>query len=61
MTRKVTDGTGKADGGRKTNFELNLFSALARIRTVIVTLGVWGWIPLGLAELISRIGASDDE
>ncbi len=33
----------------------------ARMKAAIVTLAVWGWFPLGLADRINRMGGPRDE
>lgn len=34
---------------------------VSRVKAAIVTLAVWGWFPLGLAERINRMGGPRDE
>lgn len=34
---------------------------MARMKAAIVTLALWGWFPLGLAERINRMGGPHDE
>ncbi len=33
----------------------------SRMKAAIVTLAVWGWFPLGLADRINRMGGPRDE
>ncbi len=39
----------------------NFTGIVSRVKAVIVTLAVWGWFPLGLAEWINRMGGPRDE
>jgi hypothetical protein len=34
---------------------------IARAKAAVLTLALWGWFPLGLAERISRMGGPRDE
>lgn len=39
----------------------NSTGIVSRVKAAIVTLAVWGWVPLGLAEWINRMGEPRDE
>lgn len=39
----------------------NSTGIVSRAKAAIVTLAVWGWFPLELAEWITRMGGSRDE
>lgn len=45
----------------KTTFERNSNGIFSRVKAAIVTLAVWGWFPIGLAERINRSGGPRDE
>ncbi|BAZ94061.1 Fe-S oxidoreductase [Thiohalobacter thiocyanaticus] len=32
-----------------------------RVKAAVVTLAVWGWFPIGLAQRINRMGGTHDE
>lgn len=34
---------------------------VSHLKAIVVTLAVWGWFPLGLAERINRLGGTRDE
>lgn len=34
---------------------------MARMKAAIVTLALWGWFPIGLAQRINRMGGPRDE
>jgi len=39
----------------------NSTGTVSRVKAAIVTLALWGWFPLGLAEWINRMGGPRDE
>lgn len=39
----------------------NSTGIVCRVKAAIVTLAVWGWFPIGLAQRINRMGGSRDE
>lgn len=39
----------------------NSTGIVSRVKAAIVTLAVWGWFPIGLAERINRMGGPRDE
>lgn len=39
----------------------NSTGIVSRVKAAIVTLAVWGWFPIGLAQRIDRMGGPRDE
>lgn len=39
----------------------NSTGIVSRVKAAIVTLAVWGWFPIGLADRINRMGGPRDE
>jgi hypothetical protein len=39
----------------------NSTGIVSRVKAAVVTLAVWGWFPLGLADRINRMGGPHDD
>lgn len=61
----ITNRKGRAGGHQATpktsKSTRNSSDFLARIKGVVVTLVLWGWLPLELAEQINRTGGLRDD
>lgn len=62
MTINNKGRTGGHQATPKTSrYTRNSTSIGSRVKAAIVTLAVWGWFPIGLAQRISRMGGPRDE
>ena len=61
MTRKTKGRAGGHQATPKTTSRRHSTGIVSRVKAAIVTLALWGWFPLGLADWINRIGGSRDE
>jgi hypothetical protein len=62
MTTKTKGRAGGHQATPKTSKSTcNSTGIVSRVKAAIVTLAVWGWFPLGLAEWINRMGGPRDE
>lgn len=61
MTTKTKGRAGGHQATPKTTCKRNSTGIICRVKAAIVTLAVWGWFPLGLAERINRMGGPRDE
>lgn len=56
---------GRAGGHQATpntsKYNRNSNGVGSRVKAAVVTLAVWGWFPLGLADRINRMGGPRDE
>lgn len=61
----TTNKKGRAGGHQatpKTSESTCNFTGMAsRVKAAVVTLAVWGWFPLGLADRINRMGEPHDD
>ena len=61
----TTKRKGRAGGHQATpntsQSTCNSTGIVSHVKAAIVTLAVWGWFPLGLAEWINRTGGLRDE
>lgn len=61
----TTKTKGRAGGHQTTPITsqstCNFTGIVSRVKAAIVTLTVWGWFPLGLAQRINRMGGPRDE
>lgn len=61
MARKTKGRAGGHQATPKTSCKRNSTGLVARVKAVIVTLAVWGWFPIGLADWINRRGEMHDD
>jgi hypothetical protein len=61
MTTKTKGRAGGHQATPKTTCKRNSTGIVSRVKAAIVTLAVWGWFPIGLAERINRMGGPRDE
>lgn len=61
MTRKTKGRADRHQATPKTTCKPNSTGIASHVKAVIVTLALWGWFPLGLAERINRMGGPRDE
>ena len=62
MARKTKGCAGGHQATPKTSKSIcNSTGIISRAKAAIVTLAVWGWFPIGLADRISRMGGPRDE
>lgn len=62
MTKKAKGRAGWHQAAPDTSKgTLSSTDVASRVKVIIVTLAVWGWVPLGLAEWIDRTGGQRDE
>jgi len=60
MTKKIKGRTGCHQAASFKTFENkhNYTNLSSRIKAVIVTLALWGWFPISLADRINKMGGS---
>lgn len=46
---------------KTSNHTRNSTGIVSRVKAAVVTLAVWGWFPIGLAQRINRMGGPRDE
>jgi len=60
-----TNKKGRAGGHQATpkisESTCNSTGIASRVKAAVVTLAVWGWFPLGLADRINRMGGPHDD
>lgn len=62
MRRKTKGRAGGHQATPKTSQYSRYFTSLAaRIKAVIVTLSLWGWLPMKLANWVTRNGGQRDD
>lgn len=62
MSDKTKGRAGVHQATPKTSESTRYSTAVAsRLKAAIITLALWGWFPIGLAERINRIGGPRDE
>ena len=62
MSEKTKGRAGGHHATPKTSENTRHFTGIAsRLKAAIVTLALWGWFPIGLAERINRMGGPRDE
>lgn len=61
----TTNKKGRAGGHQATpetsESTCNSTGIVPRVKAAVVTLAVWGWFPLGLADRINRMGGPHDD
>lgn len=61
----TTNKKGRAGGHQATpetsESTCNSTGIVSRVKAAVVTLAVWGWFPLGLADRINRMGGPHDD
>lgn len=61
----TTNKKGRAGGHQATpetsESTCNSTGIASRVKAAVVTLAVWGWFPLGLAERINRMGGPHND
>ena len=62
MTRNNKGRAGGHQATPKTSeATCNSTGIASRVKAVLVTLALWGWFPIGLADRINRMGGPHDE
>ncbi len=61
MTTKTKGRAGGHQATPKTTYKRHSTGIASCVKAVIVTLALWGWFPIGLADRINRMGGSRDE
>lgn len=62
MTKNRKGRTGWHQATPKSSNHIpNSTGIVSRVKAIIVTLAMWGWFPLGLAQRINRIGGVHHE
>jgi len=62
MPTKTKDRSGWHQAVSITAFITSNFTAISsHIKAAIITLAIWGWVPIGLAEWINKKGDSGHE
>ncbi len=62
MTKKTKGRAGGHQATPKTSLSsCHSTGIVTRVKAAMVTLALWGWFPIGLAERINRMGGPHDE
>lgn len=62
MSKKTKGRTGDNQATPKVSVSTrNSTGIVSRVKAIIVTLALWGWFPIGLADWINHIGETRDE
>ena len=62
MTTNKKGRTGEHPAPPKTSESTcNSTGIASRVKAAVVTLALWGWFPLGLADRINRMGGPHDD
>lgn len=61
MTTKTKGRAGRHQATPKTTGKRHSTGIVSHVKAALVTLALWGWFPLGLAERINRLGEPGHE
>ena len=61
MTNRKCRAGGHQATPKTTQSICNATGITSRLKAIVVTLAVWGWFPIGLADRINQVGGSRDD